>query len=83
MLAVFFTGVVITIITLYVTITMFKDEYGYFGCVKYSYKDTPFLTVMFFIVQIIGVLMLYFGFVTPSSDISHVIDNKDGTLTSI
>ena len=83
MLAVFFTGVVITIITLYVTITMFKDEYGYFGCIKYSYKDTPFLTVMFFIVQIIGVLMLYFGFVTPSSDISHVIDNKDGTLTSI
>ena len=27
--------------------------------------------------------MLYFGFVTPSSDISHVIDNKDGTITSI
>lgn len=27
--------------------------------------------------------MLYFGFVTPSSDISHIIDNKDGTITSI
>ena len=27
--------------------------------------------------------MLYFGFVTPSSDISRIIDNKDGTLTSI
>ena len=27
--------------------------------------------------------MLYFGFVTPSSNISRVIDNKDGTLTSI
>ena len=27
--------------------------------------------------------MLYFGFVTPSSDISHITYNKDGTITSI
>lgn len=60
---------------------MFK--YGYVECIKNSYKDTPFLTIWFFILQIAGILMLYFGFVTPSSDISHVIDNKDGTITSI
>ena len=60
---------------------MFKD--GYIKCIKNSFEDTPFLTVMFFIVQIVGVLMIYFGFVTPSSDISHITDNKDGTITSI
>ena len=60
---------------------MFKD--GYVEFIKNSYKDTPSLTIWFFILQIVGILMLYFGFVTPSSDISHIIDNKDGTITSI
>ena len=60
---------------------MFKD--GYVEFIKNSYKDTPSLTIWFFILQIVGILMLYFGFVTPSSDISRIIDNKDGTITSI
>lgn len=81
MLTVFFIGILLTIFTLWITISMFKD--GYVECIKNSYKDTPFLTVIFFIVQIVGVLMLYFGVVTPSSDISHIIDNKDGTITSV
>lgn len=81
MIAVFFFGILLTIFTLWMTVSMFKN--GYIACVKNSFEDTPFLTVMFFIVQIAGVLMLYFGFVTPSSDISHITDNKDGTITSI
>lgn len=81
MIAVFSIGIFLTIFTLWMTVSMFKD--GYIECIKNSFEDTPFLTVMFFIVQIVGVLMLYFGFVTPSSDISHIIDNKDGTITSI
>lgn len=81
MIAIFSIGVFLTVFTLCITLSMFKD--GYIECVKNSFKDTPFLTVMFFIAQIAGALMLYFGFVTPSSDISHVIDNKDGTITSI
>ncbi len=81
MLAVFFIGILLTIFTLGMTVSMLK--YGYVECVINSYKDTPFFTVMFFIVQIVGILMLYFGFVTPSSDISHIIDNKDGTITSV
>ena len=81
MIAVFFIGIFLTIFILWMTVSMFKD--GYIECIKNSFEDTPFLTVMFFIVQIVGVLMLYFGFVTPSSDISRIIDNKDGTLTSI
>lgn len=60
MLIVFFIGILLTIFTLGVTVSMFKD--GYVECVVNSYKDTPFLTVIFFIVQIVGVLMLYFGF---------------------
>lgn len=83
MIAVFFTGILFTIFTLWITVSMFKDEDGYIECIKNSYEDDPFLTVMFFIMQITGILMLYFGFVTPSSNISRVIDNKDGTLTSI
>ena len=83
MLAVFFTGILFTIFTLWITVSMFKDEDGYIECIKNSYEDDPFLTVMFFIIQITGILMLYFGFVTPSSNISRVIYNKDGTLTSI
>ena len=81
MIAVFSIGIFLTIFTLWMTVSMFND--GYIECIKNSFEDTPFLTVMFFIVQIVGVLMLYFGFVTPSSDISHIIDNKDGTITSI
>lgn len=81
MIAVFFFGILLTIVTLGMTVSMFK--HGYIKCIKNSFEDTPFLTVMFFIVQIAGVLMLYFGFVTPSSDISHITDNKDGTITSI
>ena len=81
MIAVFSIGVFLTVFTLCITVSMFKD--GYIECVKNSFKDTPFLAVMFFIAQIAGALMLYFGFVTPSSDISHVIDNKNGTITSI
>ena len=81
MLAVFYVGILFTIVTLWATIALFK--YGYIESIRDSFKDTPFLTVIFFIVQIAGVLMLYFGFVTPSSDISHIIDNKDGTITSI
>lgn len=81
MIAIFFIGVFLTVFTLCITVSMFKD--GYIACVKNSYEDTPSLTVMFFIAQIAGALMLYFGFVTPSSDISHVIDNKNGTITSI
>ena len=81
MIAVFSIGIFLTIFTLWMTVSMFKD--GYIECIKNSFEDTPFLTVMFFIVQIVGVLMLYFGFVTPSSDISHITDNKDGTITSI
>ena len=80
MIAIFSIGVFLTVFTLCITVSMFKD--GYIECVKNSF-DTPFLTVMFFIAQIAGALMLYFGFVTPSSDISHVIDNKNGTITSI
>ena len=80
MIAVFSIGVFLTVFTLCITVSMFKD--GYIECVKNSF-DTPFLAVMFFIAQIVGALMLYFGFVTPSSDISHVIDNKNGTITSI
>ena len=83
MLAVFFTGILFTTFTLWITVSMFKDEDGYIECIKNSYEDDPFLTVMFFIIQITGILMLYFGFVTPSSNISRVIYNKDGTLTSI
>lgn len=81
MVGVFFIGVIITIFTSWMTISMIKD--GYVECIKNSYKDTPSLTIWFFIVQIAGILMLYFGFVTPSSDISHITDNKDGTITSI
>ena len=81
MIAVFSIGIFLTIFTLWMTVSMFKD--GYIECIKNSFEDTPFLTVMFFIVQIVGVLMLYFGFVTPSSDISHITDNKDGTITSV
>ena len=81
MIAVFSFGILLTIFTLWMTISMFKD--GYIECVKNSFEDTPLLTIMFFIVQIAGALMLYFGFVTPSSDISHIKDNKDGTITSI
>ena len=80
MIAIFSIGVLLTVFTLCITVSMFKE--GYIECVKNSF-DTPFLTVMFFIAQIAGALMLYFGFVTPSSDISHVIDNKNGTITSI
>lgn len=81
MIAIFSIGVFFTVFTLCITVSMFKD--GYIACVKNSYEDTPSLTVMFFIAQIAGALMLYFGFVTPSSDISHITDNKDGTITSI
>ena len=81
MIAIFSIGVFLTVFTLCITVSMFKD--GYIECVKNSFKDTPFFTVMFFIAQIAGALMFYFGFVTPSSDISHVIDNKNGTITSI
>ena len=71
MIAVFSIGILLTIVTLWMTVSMIKDRY--IECIKISFEDTPFLTVMFFIVQIVGVLMLYFGFVTPSSDISHII----------
>lgn len=81
MAGIFFIGIIITIFTSWVTISMLKD--GYVECIKNSYKDTPSLTIWFFILQIAGILMLYFGFVTPSSDISRIIDNKDGTITSI
>lgn len=81
MIAVFSIGIFLTIFTLWMTVSMFKD--GYIECIKNSFEDTPSITVMFFIVQIVGVLMLYFGLVTPSSDISHITDNKDGTITSI
>ena len=81
MLAVFYIGILFTIVALWATICLFK--HGYVKSIRYSFEDTPFLTIMFFTFQIAGVLMLYFGFVTPSSDISHIIDNKDGTITSI
>lgn len=81
MLAVFYIGILLTIVTLWATMALSQN--GYFESIRDSFKDTPFLTVMYFTVQIAGVLMLYFGFVTPSSDISHIIDNKDGTITSI
>ena len=81
MLAVFYIGILFTIVTLWATIALFK--YGYIESIRDSFKDTPFLTVMFFIAQIAGALMFYFDFETPSSDISHVIDNKNGTITSI
>ena len=81
MAGVFFIGIIITIFTSWMTISMFKD--GYVEFIKNSYKDTPSLIIWFFILQIAGLLMLYFGFVTPSSDISRIIDNKDGTITSI
>ena len=62
---------------------MFKSKDGYVECIKDSFKDTPFLTIMLFILQVTGVLMLYFGFVTPSYEISDIIDNKDGTITCV
>lgn len=58
MIVVFSLGIFLTIFTLWMTVSMFKD--GYIECVNNSFKDTPFLTVMFFIVQIAGALMLYF-----------------------
>ena len=79
MVGIFFIGVILTIFTSCITVSMLKD--GYVKCIKSSYEDTPSLTIWFFILQIVGILMLYFGFVTPSSDISRVIDNKDGTIT--
>ena len=81
MLSVFYIGILLTIVSLWATIALSQN--GYIESIRDSFKDTPFFTVMFFIVQIVGVLMLYFGFVTPSSDISHITDNKDGTITSI
>lgn len=78
MIAIFSIGVFLTVLTLCITVSMFKDGYS----IKISFEDIPFILVMFFIV-LAEVLMIYFGFVTPSSDISRVIDNKDGTLTSI
>ena len=81
MVGIFFIGIIITIFTSWMTISMLKD--GYIECIKNSYKDTPSLTIWFFILQIAGILMLYFGFVTPSSNISRITDNKDGTITSI
>lgn len=81
MVGVFVIGILFTLFTLWITVSMFKD--GYIECIKNSYKDTPLLTIFLFVVQIIGILMLYFGFVTPSSDISRIIYNKDGTITSI
>ena len=81
MVGIFCIGISFTFFTLWITVSMFKD--GYAECIKNLYKDTPLLTVFFFVVQITGILMLYFGFVTPSSDISRITDNKDGTITSI
>ena len=81
MVGIFFIGVILTLFTLSITVSMLKD--GYVKCVKSSYEDTPSLTIWFFIAQIAGILMLYFGFVTPSSDISRITDNQDGTITSI
>lgn len=78
MIAIFSIGVFLTVLTLCITVSMFKDGYS----IKISFEDIPFILVMFFII-LAEVLMTYFGFVTPSSDISRVIDNKDGTLTSI
>ena len=78
MIAIFSIGVFLTVLTLCITVSMFKDGYS----IKISFEDIPFILVMFFII-LAEVLMIYFGFVTPSSDISRVIDNKDGTLTSI
>ena len=71
MVGVFFIGILFTLFTSWITVSMFKD--GYIECIKNSYKDTPLLTIFLFVVQIIGILMLYFGFVTPSSDISRKI----------
>ena len=68
MIAIFSIGVFLTVFTMCITVSMLKD--GYIEYVKNSFKDTPFLTVMFFIAQIVGALLLYFGFITPSSDIS-------------
>ena len=81
MVGVFFIGILFTLFTSWITVSMFKD--GYIECIKNSYKNTPILTIFLFAVQITGILMLYFGFVTPSSDISRITDNKDGTITSI
>lgn len=81
MVGIFFIGVILTLFTLSITVSMLKN--GYVKCIKSSYEDTPSLTIWFFIVQTVGILMLYFGFVTPSSDISRITDNKDGTITSI
>ena len=78
MIVIFSIGIFLTVLTLCITVSMFKDGYS----IKISFEDIPFILVMFFIV-LAEVLMVYFGFVTPSSDISRVIDNKDGTLTSI
>ena len=83
MVTIFIIGGILTIFTLYITLIMFKNKDGYIECIKDSFKDTPFLTIMLFILQITGVLMLYFGFVTPSYEISDIIDNKDGTITCI
>lgn len=81
MVGVFCIGISFTLFTLWITASMFKD--GYIECIKNLYKDTPLLTIFLFVIQIVGILMLYFGFVTPSSDISRITDNKDGTITSI
>lgn len=81
MKAVFIIGLLVTIFTLWMTVSMLKD--GYIASIKNLYKGTPFLPVIFFILQIAGALMLYFGFVTPSSDFSKIIENKDGTITAI
>lgn len=73
MVTIFIIGGILTIFTLYIILIICKNKDGYVECIKDSFKDTPFITIMLFILQITGVLMLYFGFVTPSYEISDII----------
>lgn len=47
MVTIFIIGGILTIFTLWMTVSMFKD--GYIECIKNSFEDTPFLTIMLFI----------------------------------
>ena len=73
MAGVFFIGIIITIFTSWMTISMFKD--GYVEFIKNSYKDTPSLTIWFFILQIVGILMLAGGIVSIATKNKSLIKN--------
>jgi len=82
MIAIFIIGIVITLFTTFVTYHLFTDN-NIVENIKESWDDTPVFTFSYFVLTILGWLMIYFGFTTPSSDISHITDNGNGTMTVV